>query len=567
MDERTQFHSLRRAFLRRFLEHEFLAAGGDLRDLLSNVLALLGAFGVCVAFLLLRKHVFGIAGMPAEMRAAVSWSDQEFLMSMTIAVAGIFVIICWDALFPDRTDCMVLSALPVRARTVLAAKLVAVFTVFAFLVTAANAVPMLVFPTLMIANGTGENPALWFVAQFVATTAAALFVFAAAAAVQGVLINLLPYRAFRKVSAACQLGAVFLLLIMFLATPDIATPGRLGAPENRLASTVLPAFWFLGLYQAIMGSTLPVAGRLAQMALCGLGSAVLIATVSYWAGYARYVRRTVEDAGAAALRVRRGRGLMPPFADWLVVHEPGERAIFHFMWRTMTRSRTHRLVFAAYMSLGLTYLAMGNIGLMEGRGVEKLLKPDAATGGIPIVLSFFALVGMRNLFSLPVELRANWLFKLTEKATPREALRAVYKLMLVGGVLPAVAFSLPVYSVLWGPATGIRFAVLVLLVELIVTEKLMRDFRKIPFACSYLPGKANLKLTFAIYVVLFLMAAWMVTNLAVSMAGRTRGFIWGVGLSLAWLGWRAWRRRVERGWPGFQYEDKAEWQPVTLELT
>ena len=123
--------------------------------------------------------------------------------------------------------------------------------------------------------------------------------------------------------------------------------------------------------------------------------------------------------------------------------------------------------------------------------------------------------------------------------------------MLVAGVLPAVAFTLPMYSALWGPATGIRFTVLVLLVELIVMEKLMRDFRKIPFACSYLPGKANLKLMFAAYVIFFLMAAWAVTNLAVSMAGSTRGFIWGVGLSLAWMGWRLWRNRVERGWPGF----------------
>ncbi|HWR50383.1 MAG TPA: hypothetical protein VN428_04720 [Bryobacteraceae bacterium] len=567
MDERTQFRSLRRAFLRRFLEHEFLSAGGDLRDLLSNVLAILGAFGVCVGFLLFQKHYFRILKLPAEMRAAVSWSDQEFLMSMTIAIAGIFVIICWDALFPDRTDCMVLSAAPVRPRTVLAAKLAAVFMVFAFLVAAANAVPMLVFPPLMIASGTGHNPALWFVAQLVATVAAALFVFAAATAVQGVLINLLPYRAFRRVSAACQLGAVFLLLIMFFATPDVATPDRLSAPENRLAIALLPAFWYLGLYQAIMGSTLPVVGWLARMAVGGLGLAVAIAALGYWAGYARYVRRTIEDAGSSASRVRSGRGLLWRLTDWIVVREPGERAVFHFMWRTLTRSRTHRLIFAGYMSLGLTYLAMGNIGLMEGRGAEAFLRPDAATGGVPIVLSFFALAGMRNVFSLPVELRANWLFKVTEKATPREALRAVYKLMLMAGVLPAVAFSLPVYSLLWGPATGIRFTVLVLLVELIVMEKLMRDYRKIPFACSYLPGKSNLKLTFGMYVVVFMMAAWTVTNMAVGMAGRTRGFVWGVGLSLAWLGWRAWRRRVERGWPGFQYEDKAEWQPVTLELT
>lgn len=554
--------------MQRFVQHEMLAQQGDLGALVANVLAVLGAFGICVAFLLIRKYAFGVSGLPAHVRAALSWSDQEFLISMTITIAGVFVIVSWDALFPDRSDCMVLSGLPVRPRTVLAAKLAAIMAVFWFLVGAANAIPALLFPALMIGNGMGGHPALWFAAHFATMAGAALFVFAAAVAVQGVLINLLPYRLFQKASAACQLCAIVLLLLMFLATPNIAAPDRLAAPENRLAITLVPSFWFLGLYQAMLGSTLPVAGHLASVALAALGIAVGVAALSYWAGYARYVRKTVEYAGAPA-RHRRGGGpgVVSWLADTLLVRTPAERAIFHFAWRTMVRSRTHRLILAAYMSLGFTYLAMGSIGIMDAGRSAQHLRPQAAIGGIPIVLCFFALAGLRAVFSMPVDLRANWLFRLTEKANPREILAAVKKLMFVLAIAPAVAFCLAVFPVLWGWATALRFTTLMLFLQLIVFEKLMRGYRKIPFGCSYLPGKTNLKLVFAAYFVFFQMAAWTATTLSVAMAGSTRGFAWGAGLSLAWLGWRAWRNSAELGWPGFQYEEKPDWQPVTLELT
>jgi hypothetical protein len=41
----------------------------------------------------------------------------------------------------------------------------------------------------------------------------------------------------------------------------------------------------------------------------------------------------------------------------------------------------------------------------------------------------------------------------------------------------------------------------------LLVERALYQFRKIPFACSYLPGKANLKLKLGIYGILFLFLA------------------------------------------------------------
>jgi hypothetical protein len=95
---------------------------------------------------------------------------------------------------------------------------------------------------------------------------------------------------------------------------------------------------------------------------------------------------------------------------------------------------------------------------------------------------------------------------------------------------------------------------------------MMRDFRKIPFTCSYLPGKSNLKLMLAIYVVFFMTIAVAVTSLAAGAAGNTRRFVALAVVCVAWLAWKVWRRRRAAA-ATLVYEERPDWQPLSLELT
>jgi hypothetical protein len=98
--------------------------------------------------------------------------------------------------------------------------------------------------------------------------------------------------------------------------------------------------------------------------------------------------------------------------------------------------------------------------------------------------------GMRAAMLLPGNLRAGWIFRLTEAATTRpHQLNAVrHTLMAVGVVAPAV-IAFPVQAAVLGvPSAVAAFPVVVLLGGLVV-EAVTINWRRIPFTCTVLFGK------------------------------------------------------------------------------
>ncbi len=79
---------------------------------------------------------------------------------------------------------------------------------------------------------------------------------------------------------------------------------------------------------------------------------------------------------------------------------------------------------------------------------------SAALLSVPLVLSFFTLVGLRILFTIPSELPANWVFRMTEQKDTVRYLRGVRHVMRLA-VVPIVALTLPAYWVLWSATLAI----------------------------------------------------------------------------------------------------------------
>src|SRR5207249_10965362 len=99
------------------------------------------------------------------------------------------------------------------------------------------------------------------------------------------------------------------------------------------------------------------------------------------------------------------------------------------------------------------------------------------------------LAGFRYLFRLPVELRANWIFRLNEPGNRRIFLAAVERFLLYGAVAPVAIVTLPVEAALLGAGMGCAVTILCLLPSLTLMELLLIQFDKIPFTSSYLPGQ------------------------------------------------------------------------------
>jgi hypothetical protein len=99
----------------------------------------------------------------------------------------------------------------------------------------------------------------------------------------------------------------------------------------------------------------------------------------------------------------------------------------------------------------------------------------------------FLLVGFRHLFSMPSELRANWVFQLTEAGGRQQWLDAIDRLLLIVG-LGGLLIPLPLEYKLLG-ARAIAEVTLFAAVAFVAYEGVFRSWEKLPFTCSQLPGK------------------------------------------------------------------------------
>jgi len=122
--ERRQFRVLVRLFAYRFFDTDIISVRGDLSALLSQFAALLAALSLVLVLFTAPKYAGLYQHLTAKQLHAAAWGDQEFLISTSMAIIGVFTLLLWDALFPDRRDCMILCTMPVRIPALFGAKLV-----------------------------------------------------------------------------------------------------------------------------------------------------------------------------------------------------------------------------------------------------------------------------------------------------------------------------------------------------------------------------------------------------------------------------------------------------------
>jgi hypothetical protein len=103
----------------------------------------------------------------------------------------------------------------------------------------------------------------------------------------------------------------------------------------------------------------------------------------------------------------------------------------------------------------------------------------------------FIIVGMRKVFALPVSLNANWVLRTTQIFPMRCYVAGTRFSLLLIAALPSWLLS-ALLTVRFRPLSqvAVHLAVLALLGITLVDLSLV-GFYKVPFTCSYLPGKTN----------------------------------------------------------------------------
>ncbi|MGO9273737.1 MAG: hypothetical protein ACLQOO_26450 [Terriglobia bacterium] len=583
-DDQTHFVDLAEHFFRRFFDSEFIGQGGESHLTLVHILAVLALPGIFYTFFQYSAYDF-IAQHHPNLYPAISLVDHCRYVIFSMVVIGFVAVLEWDALFPDRRDYAILTPLPLKVASIFAAQIAALAAFVALFVITVSGPATIFYPCVAAMGIPGGRLPLSYIGWTIVAHAAAVlggsaFMFLCFVGLQGVLINLLRPRWFKWISLAVQVLSMIALLSMFFLLPLVSTLVASWKKAGSINLYLLPPMWFLGLYQTLLGSHDPVYASLARIAVRGLCLVTLVSAVTYFLSYRRFVRRTIEQGGDEAAEPGRIEFLLGRLADRFVVRKPMERAVFYFVGKTIARSARHRLYLAAYVGVGFAFVTEGLVALLSahrpssGPGLASnlpsdlipgLTSPDAALLSIPLVLSFFALSGMRVVFPIPAELRANWIFQLTENERRRECLAGVRKSMLVWAIVPLIALLWPVSAFLWGWRVASLEFLFALTLSLILMELLLLRFFKIPFTCSYLPGKANITLTGFFYWLAFSTYAYTMASLEAWLLQHL--LAWGIFYVLlltAWAGLVSHRNRVLGEGFVFAYEDNLE--PAVREL-
>jgi hypothetical protein len=423
----------------------------------------------------------------------LAYTFEHFLIETSMTIAGLIAVLGWDSTLPDRRDMLVLGPLPVRPQTLFLSKIAATFAAPVLAMLAFNLIAGLGWP-LVFAVGQGHVwsllrtlPAYWFT-----ILAAGAFMVCSVLALQGIAANLLPRQVFLRMSDVLQAALLCLLLCSYLLGPSLNSPLALSTPQNQSALHWLPAYWFLGFFNQLNGSMHTALVPLAHRAWAALAASSVGCLAALLLCYFRTLPHIIEQPDI--MPVVHSRPFL--FGDSL------GSIITLFSLRTLLRSRRHRMVLSMYVGLGITVV----VGFMHFGFVDPSHN-DLDISVIFLLVStltmILAVLGLRMVTSIPISLQANWILRITQLRPALDYHRAVRFSWLALAVVPVVLLSATAFfKAFWLQVSG--HLLLLLLLGVVLTEVCLLGFQKIPFACSYLPGKANLHFVFWIFLFVFL---------------------------------------------------------------
>jgi hypothetical protein len=484
---------LRRHFFRRFFDSELISDPNQAKVVAGGVIAIV--LSLSVVYTQAYYHKYRLLDLLPDSgpynRAALA--DLLFVITMAMTLVALLTTLQWPSLFPGLRDYLALAALPLRMRELFIAKFTALVVFMSLAIAATTALPSIVLPTVM-----GGNYGTQLIRQvpgiFLSASMAGFFVFFTLVTVQGVLLNVLPARQFPRVSLALQgvLLSVFLCALpLIFSIPDLH-------PYMDLRPTWaiwVPPLWFLGMDQVIAGHWEPLAARLAGLAFASVAASATTATLSYLWSYRRHRTRVIESPGTEGSSAQRASmQAWTATAASRVLPDLRSLAVFGFVAKSLARSRQHRLILTGFAAIALAVICEGFASLrLEGGAFQRASFHEGpfrqAVIAVPLALSLFMLAGLLYLFRLPVELRANWIFRIHAPGNAPSLLAGVESFVLFWGVFPVALLTLPVELALLGPRAGLQASLLCLLASLVLMELLLFPFERIPFTSSYFPGQ------------------------------------------------------------------------------
>ncbi len=492
----TETHGVQFELVRHFLGRMFdgeWGAPGQWQNIAVGAVSLLLPAGI----LLVREGYLdpraamkyrALAAHAATLRAAAI-ADELSLMTLVFCITGLVALLEWQSLFPSGRDYLALAGKPIRSRQIFAARFLSVLIFSTGIIAAMNLLPSIIAPMEFTGRWQQNTSFLFHMgAQAMASGLACFFVFFAILALQGILLNVLPARWFATVSVYVQGALIAVLLLGGLYSWSIkewqpATIARLSE-----FGAWLPPVWFTALHESLIGDGSVFFGAMTARALDATGIALVLSILTYLLSYRRYRKLLLETpVQLTAPRVRRFSLLR------LLARNPQQEAVMQFMAKTLARSRSHRIIWLAY--IGGAVAIMLNSSIVDGavfarHGGLKALRFLVLFW--PLACSVVIVSGFRHVMAVPSELRANWMFQITESLGRKQWMQAVERFVMLYAVAPVYVVLAPISIYVLGFNMTLRMTILQVLVSLFIFEIKFHSWQQLPFTCSYRPGQRPL---------------------------------------------------------------------------
>src|SRR4029077_12102038 len=121
-----------------------------------------------------------------------------------------------------------------------------------------------------------------------------------------------------------------------------------------------------------------------------------------------------------------------------------------------------------------------------------------------ILMMGSAVVAARSAFAMPRDLKANWIFRMVPFRGHRAAVVARRRAILAVSVGPVWAISAIAFFSMWPWVPAAAHLVVLALLGLALVEAAEGITPRIPFACSYLPGRSRVHIAAVIVVLLII---------------------------------------------------------------
>jgi hypothetical protein len=492
--------ALAKHFFQGFFRLSFLDDAGEesFRRVIFGLLAGFIAVGLWLPRLFSRKYFYLSAHGDAAAYAQALLADQLLMLCLPMFIVAFAMALVCHSLFPDETDYRILMPLPISRAVIFAAKLLALAafaSIFIVSTTLSIAIPFAAVSTGCL------NPHYWPVRALALVGGgilASIFAACGIVGVQGVVSVATPRRALRSVSVVLQTSMVTSLVLLL---PIIA---RIPANAARLHATpwwlsLVPPAWFLGFEEVLLGSRDPQFLHLATIAIFGTAAVALIAIGCYLVVYRRFDRlilRTEPRRQGEADFLTRSAEMAP--STFSV--RPEYTAVSAFTTATLRRSGLHQLVVFG-VSAGGAAMAVNGV-LSASTHIHRESVQAALTA--PLMLMFAGVLGLRTALLLPATRRAVWIFRLTEEDTRRpHQLAVVEHLLLAWGALIPSLVALPFEAHVVGWRDALLLLGPMLSMGVLLVEVALISWHRIPFTCTYLPGKRPVAHSFLLLLLAF----------------------------------------------------------------